>query len=141
MTRKRTKVNYEYRITLLEIDFNKSLTEQRVFEGDSLFVELESDLAIMKLETWVEKSNRETIQYVDSDTATIQTKGKRKIASATLNKLIERLTGEGDEHCKSTQLMALRFKLYGNVFINVPVVYHCSRITSKVDRTISYPME
>jgi hypothetical protein len=88
-------------ITSLEIDYNKTLDELRMHKDDSLYVELETDLSIMRMEIWMEKSTKETIQYVSpllsGDTPGIQT---GVIASATLNKLIERLTGGGDEHCK-----------------------------------------
>lgn len=97
-----TQVNFRAK---LEIDQRKTLRESRVFEEDVLFIEVDENLLLNTSinahvpDIWLEPTNPETIVYVSGPGVEI-VKSSQVIASATLNKLIERLTGEGDDACK-----------------------------------------
>jgi hypothetical protein len=58
--------------------------------GGSINVEIERDMNGIEQQSWIENTTSDTIHHGSPGV----------IASATLNKLIERLTGGGDENCK-----------------------------------------
>lgn len=93
-----------FNLAIIEIDSTKTFKESRIYEDDVVYIKVADELLIQSKARNSDQSrdtiDSEAIQYVNDPSLQNTFPNGSKIASASLCKLIERLTGEGDETCE-----------------------------------------